>query len=280
MTWWVQGPVVAPFVHVKVCPASRFRGSRGTFLGHRCGMAATRRGAVIIDLDNTLVRGSALFHFGAFLVRRRRIAARHVLRFAVAEAAYAWAHVEPADLPSEVARRGLGLVRGRRQAEVASWAREFSTNQLSRYLIADLALAIDDFRRAGYATFIATASPQELADAVAETLRLDGAIGTRSAVVNGVYTGALEGAIAHGEFKARRVRTLLEERGFDPREAFALSDSVTDLPLLSMVGNPVAVNPDRELNRIASANDWRILRSRETSAASLAHLRVLFPHPY
>lgn len=243
-------------------------------------MAAGSRGVAIIDLDNTVVRGSALFHFGAYLVRRRRIAARHVLRFAVAEAAYAWAHVEPSALPSQIAQRSLGLVRGRTQDEVRVWARAFAQGPLGKHVNADVALALEDFRRAGFSTFLATASPQELADEVSAVLGMDGAIGTTAEVVDGRYTGALAGPIVRGAAKAQRVADLFGARGFDASEAFALSDSVTDLPLLSMVGHPVATNPDRELLSIAVANGWRVLDSGTTASDSMARLQVLFPYPY
>lgn len=243
-------------------------------------MSTAPTGVAVIDLDNTLVRGSALFHFGAHLVRTRRLAARHLLRFAVAEAAYAWAHRETATLPAEVAQRALGIVLGRRQAEVAGWADDFAATRLKRHLNVDMVLALADLQRAGFATYLATASPQELADAVARTLGMDGAIGTQAEVIGDVFTGDLAGPIVHGVVKARLVAALFEEQGFAAEEAFAFSDSVTDLPLLTLVGRPVAANPDKELRGIAVANGWRILDERDTSGPALANLQVLFPHPY
>lgn len=243
-------------------------------------MAADHARVAIVDLDNTLVRGSTLFHFGVHLVRTRRLAARHVLRFAAAEAAYAWAHVEPSGLPADVAQRGLGLVRGWRQSDVRAWAAEFAARRLPRHLDTDVVLAVQDLRRAGFSVHLATASPQELAEAVADALGLDGAIGTVAEVSGGCYTGELAGPIVHGAVKDRLVRALLAECGADAREAFAFSDSITDLPMLSSVGNPVAVNPGRELHAIAAANGWRVLRRRDTATEAMANVQVLFPHPY
>lgn len=263
-----------------VCIRSRSRGMECTCAGHGVGMSAAPVGVAIIDLDNTLVRGSALFHFGAHLVRSRRLAARHLLRFVVAETAYAWAHRETAELPVEVAQRALGVVKGLRHSDVVGWADAFADTRLRRHLNTDMVLALEDLKKAGYATYLATASPQELADAVARAVGMDGAIGTRAEVIGGRYTGDLAGPIVHGVVKARLVRAMLDKEGFDADGAFAFSDSVTDLPLLTLVGRPVATNPDRELRRIARANGWRIVSERDTSSDALARAQVLFPHPY
>jgi phosphoserine phosphatase len=84
-------------------------------------------------------------------------------------------------------------------------------------------------------------------------------IGTVSEVdEDGRYTGVLE-FYAYGEGKAEAIRKMATERGLDLDECYAYSDSATDLPMLEAVGNPVAVNPDKELKTIATERDWPIL---------------------
>jgi HAD superfamily hydrolase (TIGR01490 family) len=236
--------------------------------------------AAIFDLDNTLVRGSSLFHFGTAMVRRGMVSPFDVLRFVGAEASYVRRRSERAGMPSTVAERTLGLVAGRRQADLARLARDWARTSLSRHLVAEVRLQLTDFRRLGFTTVLATASPQELADAVADQLGMTAAIGTVSETCEGVYTGRPHGPIAHGSSKAWRVQALLESRGLDPRTSWAFSDSVNDLPLLSSVGNPVATNPDPELAAIARLNGWRILESRAGVDLSTAQLHSLFPFPY
>ncbi len=73
----------------------------------------------------------------------------------------------------------------------------------------------------------------------------------------GRYTGELE-FYAYGPNKAEAIREMAVGEGIDLANSYAYSDSITDLPMLEMVGNPVAVNPDRELSRVARERDWEI----------------------
>jgi phosphoserine phosphatase len=113
---------------------------------------------------------------------------------------------------------------------------------------------------AGRPVFIVTAASQELADMLAHVLVLDGGIGMRSEVKDGVYTGRSAGPFTYREGKADAIRQLAAERGIDLSESYAYSDSESDLPMLRTVGHPVAVNPDSELHRVARAEGWRIMR--------------------
>src|SRR4029079_13551444 len=69
--------------------------------------------------------------------------------------------------------------------------------------------------------------------------------------------------------KARRVKELAEERGIDLLRSFAYSDSINDLPLLELVGNPVAMNPDIPLVRIARRNGWQVIDLRVSRRRTL-----------
>ena len=215
--------------------------------------------AAIFDLDNTLVRGSSMFHFGWYLSRMGVISPIHVLRHLGTELAYVHRGGEREGLPASLAERMLRLVEGRSQTQISAQARAFTDVHLREHLVASALAEVMAFQFRGIPVFLATASPQELADAIATELGLAGAIGTVAEVRNGVYTGELASPIAHGVQKACRVQRLIAERGWDPHDCWAFTDSINDLPLLACVGHPVAVNPDRHLKRLAQLNDWRIL---------------------
>ena len=119
---------------------------------------------------------------------------------------------------------------------------------------------------AGRRVYICTAASQEVADLLAHVLVLDGAIGTRSEVVDGRYTGRTEGPFIYREGKAQAVRELAEREGIDLAESWAYSDSESDLPMLRTVGHPVAVNPDAELLRIAREEGWEVMRFERLGA--------------
>ncbi|MGI8730789.1 MAG: HAD family hydrolase, partial [Solirubrobacteraceae bacterium] len=108
--------------------------------------------------------------------------------------------------------------------------------------------------------YICTAASQEMANALSYILDFDGAIGSRSEVVDGVYTGREGGLFAYREGKAQAVVELAAAEGIDLSLSYAYSDSESDLPMLRAVGNPVAVNPDTALTRVARDAGWEILR--------------------
>jgi HAD superfamily hydrolase (TIGR01490 family) len=117
-----------------------------------------------------------------------------------------------------------------------------------------------DHQDAGRPVYICTAASQEVADLLAGVLTFDGAIGTRSEIVDGAYTGRLDGPFTYREGKATAIRELAEREGYDLAESWAYSDSESDLPMLRAVGHPVVVNPDAELSRIAREEEWDVIR--------------------
>jgi HAD superfamily hydrolase (TIGR01490 family) len=111
----------------------------------------------------------------------------------------------------------------------------------------------------GRPIYICTAASQEMAQLLSLVLSFDGGIGSRSEVVDGVYTGREGGLFTYREGKAQAIRELAERRGFDLAQCYAYSDSESDLPMLRAVGHPVAVNPDSTLARVAREEGWEVL---------------------
>jgi HAD superfamily hydrolase (TIGR01490 family) len=106
--------------------------------------------------------------------------------------------------------------------------------------------------------WIVTASPHELAQILAARLGFTGGLGTRAEVREGRYTGRILGGILHGQVKAAAVLAMAGERGIDLSRSSAYSDSINDLPLLSAVGFPHAVTPDRDLARRSRCSGWPV----------------------
>src|SRR5207247_1330075 len=113
---------------------------------------------------------------------------------------------------------------------------------------------------AGRPVYIVTAASQEIAELLATVLVFDGGIGARSEVRDGVYTGRPEGPFTYRDGKAEAIREVARREGYDLAEGFAYSDSESDLPMLRVVGHPVAVNPDAELLRVAREEGWEVMR--------------------
>lgn len=111
----------------------------------------------------------------------------------------------------------------------------------------------------GVPVYILTAASQEMADLLAHVLAFDGGLGSRSEVVDGRYTGRPAGPFNYREGKVISMTELAERAGIDLSASYAYSDSESDLPMLRAVGQPVVVNPDAELRRIASQEGWEVL---------------------
>ena len=100
---------------------------------------------------------------------------------------------------------------------------------------------------AGRPIFICTAASQEMAELMAVVLTFDGAIGSVSEVARRPYTGREGGQFTYREGKARRCASSPTREQIDLDASYAYTDSESDLPMLRLVGHPVAVNPDAEL---------------------------------
>ncbi len=126
-------------------------------------------------------------------------------------------------------------------------------------LVYDEAMAlIEDHHLAGRDVIIVSTSGSEVVEPIGEMLGADKVIATRMTVEDGKYTGDIN-FYAYAENKAKAIRDLARKRGYDLDRSYAYSDSVTDVHMLEAVGNPHAVNPDKDLRRIARERGWPIL---------------------
>jgi hypothetical protein len=106
--------------------------------------------------------------------------------------------------------------------------------------------------------YLVSASPAEIVEPLGTFLGVDEAIASRASVdAEGRYTGEVE-TYVYGPYKAEAVQAVAERDGIDLAGSWAYSDSVTDIPLLSAVGHPVAVNADRGLARHAREAGWEV----------------------
>jgi phosphoserine phosphatase len=113
--------------------------------------------------------------------------------------------------------------------------------------------------QAGRDVWILSASPIEIVAELAKALDITGGIGTESEIVDGVYTGRLAAPFCYGEGKAEHIRRLAEEHGYDLQQCYSYSDSASDLPMMQIVGNPIAVNPDRPMMAVAHRRGWPVV---------------------
>jgi len=218
-------------------------------------------GAAFFDLDRTLIRRSSALALAGSFRRRGLIGRRQLARAAVSQLLFT---VRGAD--HETVRRaaedGLAILRGltpESMHELVSEAMEPTLRPLVYREAIELAAR---HRERGEPVYVVSATLQEIVEGIASELGLDGAVGTVCEVVDGAYTGRPLRA-CFGRAKADAVRNLAQEEGLDLARSTGYSDSHTDLPFLETVGNPVVVNPDRALRRLAAERGWPVVRFRE-----------------
>jgi HAD superfamily hydrolase (TIGR01490 family) len=214
--------------------------------------------AAFFDVDNTVMQGASIFHLARGLHRRKFFTTREILAAAWKQTYFRLVGVEDPDHVAEARASALSFIAGHTVTELEELGEEiFEEAMAHRIWPGTRALAqlhLDEGQR----VWLVTAAPIEIARIIARRLGLTGALGTVAEHVDGVYTGRLVGDMLHGPAKGEAVRALAERESLDLRRCSAYSDSFNDLPMLSMVGDPCAINPDARLRAYARDHGWRI----------------------
>lgn len=222
--------------------------------------------AAFFDLDRTLISGASVFPFGVEAWRAGLLKNSDIAKYAAG--ALAFLAFGDKGVKSEGTRAAiLGHVDG------------VSVEMLDEVSAKVLPKLIDRVRPeshkllqmhhdAGREMWIVSASPYGIVAPLADTLGMTGAIATRGKVIEGHYSAELEGPFVYGAGKADAIARLATERNYDLVASYAYSDSISDLPMLELVGHPVAVNPDSRLENTAHDRGWPVvIFARKTKRA-------------
>ncbi|WP_158920356.1 HAD family phosphatase [Streptomyces sp. NBRC 109706] len=216
------------------------------------------RAAAFFDLDNTVMQGAAIFHLGRGLYKRKFFTKRELVRFAWQQAYFRLAGSEHSGHMADAKDSALSIVQGHRVADLMAIGEEIYDEYMAGRIWPGTRALAQAHLDAGQRVWLVTAAPVETAAIIARRLGLTGALGTVAESVGGVYTGRLVGEPLHGPAKAVAVRALAEAEGLDLARCAAYSDSANDIPLLSLVGHPYAINPDSQLRAHAREMGWRL----------------------
>jgi HAD superfamily hydrolase (TIGR01490 family) len=221
-------------------------------------VAGDQLAAAFFDLDNTVMQGAALFHFGRGLYKRKFFRKRELARFAWQQAWFRLAGVEDPEHMQDARDSALSIVKGHRVRELMAMGEEIYDEYMAGRIWPGTRALAQAHLDAGQKVWLVTAAPVETATIIARRLGLTGALGTVTESVDGIYTGRLVGEPLHGPAKAEAVRALAAAEGLDLSRCAAYSDSSNDIPMLSIVGHPYAINPDTQLRRHARERGWRL----------------------
>nr|WP_246238889.1 HAD-IB family hydrolase [Acrocarpospora corrugata] len=230
--------------------------------------------AAFFDVDNTMIRGASIYHFARGLASRGLFTTRDLVRFALGQAMF---RVRGDENPEHVAKAkemALAFVAGLKVEEVVRLGEEIYDEVMADRIWSGARALAQAHLDAGQRVWLVTATPVELAQVIARRLGLTGALGTVAETDSGAYTGRLVGDLLHGPAKADAIRALARQEGLDLTRCSAYSDSANDLPMLSIVGHPYAINPDSELRDHAKDQGWGIKDFRTGRKATMIGLPV------
>ena len=214
--------------------------------------------AAFFDLDNTVIQGASLFHLAKGLYRRGFFPTRVILKGLWVQVYFRMVGREKAGHIEDARGVTLGFIEGHTVTELTEISNEVYEESIAHRIWPGTRSLAQMHLDVGQQVWLVTAAPVEVAGIIAARLGLTGALGTTAEHIDGVYTGRLKGDLLHGPAKAEAVRALAHEHGFDLAHCFAYSDSYNDLPMLSLVGHPCAINPDSRLLAHAEELDWQI----------------------
>ncbi len=224
--------------------------------------------AAFFDVDNTLVQGSSLVHFGKGLAARKYFQYSEVWKFLYAQAKFQLTGKENSDDVAAGRRKALAFIEGRTTDEFTELGEEIYDEIIADKIWPGTRALAQAHLDAGQQVWLVTATPYELAEIIARRLGFTGALGTVAESEDGVFTGRLVGEILHGAGKAHAVRALAIKEGLNLKRCTAYSDSINDVPMLSLVGTAVAVNPDGALRDVAREKGWDIKDFRTARKAA------------
>jgi HAD superfamily hydrolase (TIGR01490 family) len=252
--------------------ATRHRSWRrgGPELGQELPDGLRIPGAAFFDLDNTVMRGASMYHVAQGLVDARWATREDLARAAWWQLYFRLVGVEDPEHMAQAREKALALIAGRKVSELQALAEKTVDERLLPRLWPLTTEMIAEHLAAGDEVWLITASPVELAQPLADRLGLTGVLATEPEQVDGYYTGRLKGNLLHGQAKAGAILAMVEKRGIDLERCSAYSDSHNDIPMLTLVGDPCAVNPDTRLLAHALDHGWRIRDFRTGRRAARA----------
>jgi HAD superfamily hydrolase (TIGR01490 family) len=215
-------------------------------------------GAGFFDVDNTMLQGASVYYLARGLAARKYFTAADLVRFGMKQLRFRLLAAEHGGDVSQAREQALAFVAGRPVDQLRLLAEEIFDELMAERIWAGTHALARMHLDAGQRVWLVTAAPVEVGLVIAQRLGLTGAMGTVAEISDGAYTGRLVGGLMHGPAKAAAITDLAAKEGLDLARCAAYSDSINDVPMLSAVGRPVAVNPDSALRRVARERGWEV----------------------
>ena len=213
----------------------------------------------IFDLDNTLLRGDSDHAWGEFIANLGIVDAADYRR---RNDAFYDDYCRGALDIYAYQRFVLAPLVGISPAELARWHQQFLREHIVPIVLPKAQALVQSHRDQHHTLMIITATNAFITAPIAQLFGIDILLATQPEKQNGFYTGDVEGVPCYREGKVVRLEQWLGEQQESLTGSYFYSDSHNDLPLLSLVDHPVAVDPDDELRKQAEQRGWQITSLR------------------
>lgn len=219
--------------------------------------APRTRTAAFLDLDQTVIAKSSALAFSKPFMDQGLINRRTVLKSSYAQFLMLLSGADH-DQMERMRAHLTNMCTGWNVEQIKAIVNETMHDIVTPLIFAEAAELIADHKLCGRDVVVVSASGEEIVAPIARALGATHAMATRMVVADGKYTGEIA-FYCYGEGKVQAIRELAAREGYPLEHCYAYSDSITDLPMLQVVGHPSAVNPDRALRKEAIANGWPVL---------------------
>lgn len=219
--------------------------------------APRTRTAAFLDLDQTVIAKSSALAFSKPFMDQGLINRRTVLKSSYAQFLMLLSGADH-DQMERMRAHLTNMCTGWNVEQVKAIVNETLHDIVTPLIFAEAAELIADHKLCGRDVVVVSASGEEIVAPIARALGATHAMATRMVVADGKYTGEIA-FYCYGEGKVQAIRELAAREGYPLEHCYAYSDSITDLPMLQVVGHPSVVNPDRALRKEAIAHGWPVL---------------------
>ncbi|MEM7027312.1 MAG: HAD family hydrolase [Pseudomonadota bacterium] len=214
----------------------------------------------IFDLDNTLIAGDSDCLWGEYLIEIEKVDAEI---YRQGHEQYYQDYLNGELDIREFLEFQLKPLADNNMQVLLEWRKDYVEKKVKPLVLAQAQVLVEQHRDQGHALLIITATNRFLTEPIAAIFNIHDLIACEPEMINGEYTGNVSGTPSYAEGKVTRLQRWLVAQPQQPEETWFYSDSHNDIPLLSQVNHPVAVDPDDLLRKQAVTNGWQIISLRD-----------------
>ena len=216
-----------------------------------------KRKLVIFDLDNTILNGDSDYSWINFLINENYVDKHEYEK----RNQYFYDQYYEGNLDyDEWAEFALSTMKGKTPFDLEEPLSKFLSTVIEPMINIYALRLLHNHHHDNDIMLLASATNSVLVEPIARRLGFENIVATEVEIIDGVYTGKVYGRPALGQGKLTKVEEWASQNNIkDFKDAIFYSDSINDLPLLSEVGVPIAVNPDDQLRNLSIKNNWEVI---------------------